>query len=73
MNRLSCGGARRRLSAFHDDELPVEEQVAVEAHLRACVDCAQGGQSRGAWRGDAPAPRLPGTGVMIWRASRAIS
>ncbi|MEK6629571.1 MAG: zf-HC2 domain-containing protein [Acidobacteriota bacterium] len=40
MNRLSCGGVGRRLSAFHDDELPVEEQVAVEAHLRACVDCA---------------------------------
>jgi len=40
MNRLSCSGARRRLSAFHDGELPVGEQVAVEAHLRACGACA---------------------------------
>jgi hypothetical protein len=40
MKRLSCSGARRRLSAFHDGELPVEEQVAVEEHLRACGTCA---------------------------------
>ena len=40
MNRLSCVGVRRRLSAFHDGELPVEEQVAVESHLRACRGCA---------------------------------
>jgi len=39
MNRLSCAGARRRLSAFHDGELPVEEQIAVEAHVRSCAAC----------------------------------
>ena len=40
MNRLSCVGARRRLSAFHDGELPVEEQIAVASHLRSCRGCA---------------------------------
>lgn len=45
MNRLSCAGVRRRLSAFHDGELPVEEQVAVEAHLRICRPCAADGAS----------------------------
>ena len=39
MKRLSCGTVRRRLSAFHDGELPVEAQVAVEAHLRGCQAC----------------------------------
>ena len=47
MNRLSCSGARRCLSAFHDGELPVEEQVAVEAHLRACLTCAADAASLG--------------------------
>lgn len=40
MNRLSCGAVRRRVSAFHDGELPVAEQIAVEAHLRGCQACA---------------------------------
>jgi hypothetical protein len=40
MMKLSCAGVARRLSAFHDGELPVEEQVAVEAHLRQCQRCA---------------------------------
>jgi len=40
MNRLSCVGVRRCLSAFHDGELPVEEQIAVESHLCACGVCA---------------------------------
>jgi len=40
MNRLSCTWVRRRASAFHDGELPVEEQIAVETHLRTCSACA---------------------------------
>jgi len=40
MKRLSCVGCRRRLSAFQDGELPVMEQVAVNAHLRQCRACA---------------------------------
>jgi len=41
MNGISCQGVRRRLSAFHDGELPAREQVAVEAHLRGCARCEQ--------------------------------
>lgn len=40
MTKMSCQGVRRRLSAFHDGELPTQEQVSVEAHLRSCARCA---------------------------------
>ena len=40
MKPLSCVATRRRLSAFYDGELPVAEQVAVDAHLRRCSPCA---------------------------------
>jgi predicted anti-sigma-YlaC factor YlaD len=40
MKPLSCVATRRRLSAFYDGELPVTEQVAVDAHLRGCRDCS---------------------------------
>lgn len=40
MKPLSCVATRRRLSAFYDGELPVAEQVAVDAHLRNCGGCA---------------------------------
>jgi hypothetical protein len=36
---LGCEHAREMLQAFIDGELPVEEQVAVEAHLRWCRTC----------------------------------
>jgi anti-sigma factor RsiW len=39
MNRLSCGAVGRQLSAFHDGELPLEERIAIEAHLRECQPC----------------------------------
>lgn len=35
-----CRQMRRKLSAFHDGELPVSEQIALQAHLRECPDCA---------------------------------
>jgi hypothetical protein len=40
MKPLPCAAARRRLSAFHDGELPVAEQVAVDGHVRRCRKCA---------------------------------
>jgi hypothetical protein len=40
MKPLSCVATRRRLSAFHDGELPVAAQVAVDSHLRRCVACS---------------------------------
>ena len=39
MKVLSCAAARRRLQAYHDDELPVGQQIEVDAHLETCADC----------------------------------
>jgi anti-sigma factor RsiW len=40
MTALTCSAARCRLSAYHDGELPVDETIAVGAHLRQCRSCA---------------------------------
>jgi len=42
MKVLSCAAARRRLQAYHDDELPVGQQIEVDAHLETCADCVAG-------------------------------
>jgi hypothetical protein len=36
---LTCPATRRRLHAFHDDQLSMEDQVAVSSHLAWCDDC----------------------------------
>jgi hypothetical protein len=40
MRVLTCSATRRRLEALHDEELPVSEQVWVNAHLDWCDACA---------------------------------
>lgn len=40
MKPRACLQVRRQLSAFHDGELPVGDQIAVQAHLRECPACA---------------------------------
>jgi hypothetical protein len=40
MTALTCRAARRRLQAFHDEELSIAEQISVAAHLEACDRCA---------------------------------
>ena len=40
MKVLSCTAARRRLEAYHDDELAVGQRIEVDAHLEWCDDCA---------------------------------
>lgn len=40
MKVLACPAARRRLHAFHDEELPISDQIAVSAHLDWCDECA---------------------------------
>ena len=40
MKALSCSAARRRLSAYHDGELSVREQISVRGHLEGCTSCA---------------------------------
>jgi hypothetical protein len=39
MKVLSCAAARRRLQAYHDDELSVGQQIEVDAHLEWCAGC----------------------------------
>ena len=36
----SCRAVRRLLGAHHDEELGIEEQICVEAHLAQCTRCA---------------------------------
>lgn len=40
MTGLTCVAVRQRLAAFHDDELPVPDRIAVQAHLNECGACA---------------------------------
>jgi anti-sigma factor RsiW len=37
---LTCAAARRRLHAYYDGELPVRDQIAVQAHMDWCDACA---------------------------------
>jgi hypothetical protein len=39
--KLTCAAVRDRLAPYHDGELPIEGQVAVQGHLLQCVDCAE--------------------------------
>jgi hypothetical protein len=41
MTLLSCAAVRRRLPAFHDRELAVADQIAIEAHLHDCPPCTR--------------------------------
>jgi len=41
MTTLTCAAVRQRLAAFHDDELPVQDQIAVRAHVGDCEACAR--------------------------------
>ena len=39
MLTLSCEQVRKELSAFHDEELPVEDRIAIGDHLDNCPAC----------------------------------
>jgi len=39
MTPLTCPAVRRRLAEYHDDELPLQERIAVQSHLNGCGDC----------------------------------
>jgi hypothetical protein len=41
MKVLTCVATRRRLHAYHDEELSVADQIAVSAHLEWCDRCAE--------------------------------
>ena len=40
MIRWSCRATRRSLEAYHDGELPMEAQAAIQTHLRQCPGCS---------------------------------
>lgn len=40
MHAVCCEDVQSRLDEFHDDELTVEERVAIQGHLHDCVTCA---------------------------------
>jgi hypothetical protein len=58
MRVLTCAATRRRLHAYHDEELSVPDQIAVSAHLEWCDPCAASFAElraiRGALRAAAP-------------------
>ena len=39
MTELTCTAVRQRLAAFHDDELPLQERIAVQTHVNDCDGC----------------------------------
>jgi hypothetical protein len=39
MTGLTCVAVRQRLAAFHDDELQLQERIAVQGHLNGCETC----------------------------------
>ncbi len=39
MHILPCHRVRHDLPAFHDGELPIEDQVLIQGHLKECVSC----------------------------------
>jgi len=41
MKDLTCTEIRHRLDAYHDGELPVDDQIALDAHFEWCDGCAR--------------------------------
>jgi hypothetical protein len=39
MSVLTCAAVRQRLAAFHDDELEVQDRIAVQTHVNGCERC----------------------------------
>ena len=40
MHQHPCDEIRERLEAYHDGELLLDEQVAIQGHLTECVGCS---------------------------------
>jgi hypothetical protein len=40
MKHMVCASVSRVLEAYHDGELPIEQQIAVETHVGECCVCA---------------------------------
>lgn len=62
MKPLTCAATRRRLQAFHDQELAVADQIAVSAHLEWCDACAA----------ELAELRAVGSALQLWTAGRQV-
>lgn len=75
MKHLLCASVNRVLEAYHDGELPVEEQIVVETHLSECYLCASEAKSlrmvRDALRASADVPA--DTAVFVNRQRQALT
>jgi len=40
MTLFTCAAVRRRLASYHDRELPINELISIEGHVKACPPCA---------------------------------
>jgi hypothetical protein len=65
MKTLTCPAARRLLHAFHDEELPISDQIAVGAHLEWCDRCAADFAALGCMR-RALRALTPGRAALSW-------
>jgi hypothetical protein len=77
MKHMLCASVNRVLEAYHDGELPVEEQIVVETHLAECYLCASEAKSlrmlRDALRASADgATTLPGLDARLTSMSGAV-
>ncbi|HYT69487.1 MAG TPA: zf-HC2 domain-containing protein [Vicinamibacterales bacterium] len=41
MTTLTCAAVRRRLAEYHDDELALQQRIAVQGHLHGCEGCTE--------------------------------
>lgn len=41
MRLMTCSSVRRRLDAFYDRELPIQELIAIEQHVGTCPPCTR--------------------------------
>ena len=41
MTLMTCSAVRRRLNAFYDRELPIQELIAIEGHVGTCPPCTR--------------------------------
>jgi putative zinc finger protein len=40
MTVLTCAAVRQRLAAYYDDELPLQDRIAVQGHVNDCPGCS---------------------------------
>jgi anti-sigma factor RsiW len=65
---IDCESVRERLLAYHDGELPAEEQRVIETHLLSCARCAREAALIGKVLGRVQALSVPEPPSGFWEA-----